>query len=288
VPLSRSKESSVSPLDRRKSRDAVDDIRNHLLRRVARSGWTEELARQFESEFGPELRRLVVLHLFGLGLVEFRFDPDRAREVLSAKRLELLDNTLTDLWLSMLRGLVSKYVRDRASGSVHQEFLAYVSGVVRNTLVENARHLGLIPKCSFVDMLRDLCRSSGDDTRRRHVSSLKYHMESWARREVVSLCPPHLFDQVYRHRGHVIDYFFEVHVPASCQIVSKGPRTRVLRALLDAFGEEEYSRALTYRGKVNPSPAFSVLVDVATTAADEGDRFVDFVAELDPVGADRG
>jgi hypothetical protein len=113
-------------------------------------------------------------------------------------------------------------------------------------------------------------------------------MESWARREVVSLCPPHLFDQVYRHRGHVIDYFFEVHVPASCQIVSKGPRTRVLRALLDAFGEEEYSRALTYRGKVNPSPAFSVLVDVATTTADEGDRFVDFVAELDPVGADRG
>lgn len=269
--------------------DTASMTRDQLLHRIARSGWTEELARQFESEFGPELRRLAVLHLFGLGLVEFRFDPDRAKELLSARRLELFDNTLTDLWLSLLRGLVSKYVRDKDSGDVRQEFLAYVSGVVRNTLVENARHLGLIPKRSFVDMLRDLCRSSGDDTRRRHVSSLKFHLESWARREVVSLCPPHMFDEVYRQRGRVIDYFFEVHVPANCRIVSKGPRTRVLRDLLNAFDGEEYARALSYCGKVNPSPAFSILVDAAASASvDEGDRFMDLVAEFEPAGAERG
>ncbi|MGD9676527.1 MAG: hypothetical protein AB7V19_07580 [Candidatus Bipolaricaulia bacterium] len=263
-----------------------DSSRDVLLYRIARCGWTEEIAREFDSELGPELRRLVVVHLYGLGLVEFRFNPDRASEILSARRLELLDNTLTDLWLLMLRGFVSKYVHDRDAGKVKQEFLAYVSGVVRNTLVENARRLGLIPKRSFVEMLRDLCRSSGEETRRRHLATIKYHLESWARREVLSLCPSDLFDEAYRNRGHVLDYFFEIHVPGHCEIICQGSRMRVLRELLGAFDRQEYTKAVRFQGKVNPTPAFSVLVDAPTPASDDAeDRFVELVTGFCAGGA---
>ena len=68
-----------------------------ILQEIARWGWTEELAESFERAFGDDIRRLLVLYLWRLGLVEYRFDPTRASSILTNRKEELYANTLTDM-----------------------------------------------------------------------------------------------------------------------------------------------------------------------------------------------
>ena len=145
-----------------------------MLKKIVRQGWTEALASSFEKAFGDDIRRLLVLYLWRLGIIEYRFDPTRAASILTNRREELYENTLTDIWLELMRGLVDKYVKGFASGKIQQAFRAYLAGAIRHILIRNAQDLSLLPRESYGELLRALCDSKKESTRVQYLARIKF------------------------------------------------------------------------------------------------------------------
>ena len=229
-----------------------ESSRVELLERIARSGWREGAAAEFERAYGDDIRRLLVLHLWRMGFVEYRFNPERAATILVERKLELFEATLTDLWLELLNGLVGRFAKGRREGRIHQEFLGYMTGTVRHLLIKNAQSLGLLPRESAGEVLRALCCAKGEATREKHIARLKFRFWPQVEADILSSCPAELFDEVYRGVYHVVDYFFEDYVPRSCPEISRGTRTSILSRLVGAFGEAEMRQGEHFIGKVVP------------------------------------
>jgi len=250
-----------------------------LLQRIARGGWTEELAAEFESTFGEDIRRLLVLYLWRFGLIECRFDPRRAESILRGRRYELYENTLSDLWIHLLRGLVGKYVKRALAGLIQRPFLAYLAGTIRNLLIENAQKLRLLPKESVGEALRALCGRKKEATRTEQLARLKFRLWPQVECELLSACPKDRFNEVYEQLYHIVDYFFEEYLPSKCRAIIGERSRRALSSLLGQFGEAEYRKGSDFIGSVTPYSG-----DAKTVSFEESERWEEFlglVGEVD-------
>jgi len=229
------------------SQEAVD-----YLEGLAAQEWSDERALGFEKRFGDDIRRLLVLHLWRLGFVEYRFDPTRAEQILSTRKFEMYENTLTDTWIALLDGLVGKYIKDLKSGRIKQEFRAYLSGVIHHLVIKNAQELGLIPRDSVAELLRSLCEAKKDTTKIKHIARVKQRLWVQVERMLLAKCGTSLFQDVYKRIYHVVDYFFEEFLPGQCRAISKSPPRKALVELVAHFSDAEYDKAKDYIGSITP------------------------------------
>lgn len=222
-----------------------------MLRRIAKHGWTEDAARQFEAEYGKQIRWQIIVSMERLGMLQFRISPERAY-VLSDRRSELYENTLSDLWIQLLDGVVERYVRGLREGRIHQDIVAYVRGVVRHLVISNARDLGLIGAETPQEMVASFCEAKLDATRRARLAWLKFALGNRVRQHVLSRCPPDSFQRVYLAAHHVVDYFFEKLIPSKCDEIA-GLGSRVLDAMVeDLLDSSHLGMAVQYIGSVTP------------------------------------
>ena len=224
----------------------------NLLQRIARDGWSDSLAADFERCYGKDIRRLIVLHIWKAGLVSFRFDPRKAQALLSTCQLEVFENTLSDTWIALASGLVGRYVELTRGQSEGFPFLKYLGSTIRNLVIDNARSMGLLPRESIKAILRAMCQARKDATRRARMAQVKSRLLSRVEQEVLSCLPCDEFSDVYSAIHHVADYFFERYVPSQCQRIGRLPSRSIAEALVETFVESELSEALTYVGEVTP------------------------------------
>ena len=223
-----------------------------LLAEIAIHGWREDLANRFEQAFGDDIRRLIVLHLWKLGSIQYRFDPARATETLKDRALELFQNTLSDTWIALLEGLVDTYWGSAGTGNAPKvPFLQYLTGVIRNLAVDNAKRLGLLPRESHGSLLRSLCRAKRDDSRRFHIARAKLQLRTNVEQELLSLLSEH-FDELYVELHGVLEHFFEVFTPERCtEALQRGGRG-ALERLVRMYAEGAYRDGIGYVGSIAP------------------------------------
>jgi hypothetical protein len=224
-----------------------------LLRTVSRSGWTDETASRFDRELGDDIRRLIVLYLWKLGLVTHRFDPSRAQRLLQAHCLEVFESTISDVWLALARGLLEDYLHElgtRPPGSL--PFRRYIAGVVRNLVLENARRQRLLPRHSELELLRSICAAQREHTKRSHVARAMFYLQSKAEREILGACPPSDFDGVYAHLYRVVHHFFEHYVPGQCARIVRFRGSGATAALADSYMKGEYRGGFEHEVKATP------------------------------------
>lgn len=234
-------------MSQKRHRPTVDP----LLQALRREGWTERRAEKFENAYGQKLRWRVIGQMEKLGLVNVRVSPESVH-CLSNRRLELYENVLSDLWAELLAGLVTQYLERVEQGKVSQAFIAYMTGVVRNLVIKNARRLGLLSEESPTELVVGICEAKEERTRRNRVARVKYFLEHRVRSELLMRCPSEHFAAVYTNIHHVSDYFFEAYIPAQCGELRWGGN--VLASLLERFSEVggELDRAAAYCGRVAP------------------------------------
>lgn len=220
-----------------------------LLELIAQKGWTEALAQRFEDEYGAAIKRAIVLYLWRLGIVSRYFSPEILRN-LPTRELELFENTLSDVWIAILGGLVRRYMREERSGRMNRPFVAYLSGTIKKILITNAQRLGLLPRKSEAEMLLGLASAKKTDTQHKYVALLKFHFERRVREVILANCPRGQFEGVYAHLSQVTAYFFEKHLIQACRASrNKGKRISELAAL---FMHGDYEEGLLYIGRITP------------------------------------
>jgi len=223
-----------------------------LLERIVRRGWTERLAREFEAQYGEQLRWLIVVSMERIGTLQWRVHPRSTQQSLEDRRLALYENTLSDLWSELLDGLVERYTAGFRDGAIHQQFVPYLRGVVRHLAISNARALGLIGRETSAEMLASFCEAKRDTTSADRLAWLKYCLEKKVRQEILTRCTPDVFSRYYRFIHRVSDYFFERYIPSQCSRISQR-KGRMLNELLDAFGSDvEPDQACEYIGTITP------------------------------------
>ena len=240
-------------------------------------GWSDKTAQSFEDRFGDDIRRLLVLHLWRLGFVEYRFDPTRAKRILSARKLEIYENTLSDIWIEVLGGLVEKYVKEHKKGRVNQEFRAYLSGVVHHLVIKNAQELGLIPRDSVAQLLRSLCDAKKNATKTKHIARVKQRLWAQVERMLLAKCGTSLFHDIYESIYHIVDYFFEEFLPGQCVAISKAPPRKALAVLIDGFSDAEYDNAKAYIGSITPYSSEARVTSFAGSEQQEDEALLQLV-----------
>jgi len=223
-----------------------------LLHKINHSGWTERLADKFEAAYGERLRWHIVVYMEKMGLLQYRFNP-QFPAALSSRRLELYEDTLSDLWIKLLDGLVDQFVERVEDGRVHQDFIHYLGGVIRHLVVANARSLGLLSRETPAEIIRGICEARRETTLRAKIAWLKFCYEQRVREEILGRCSRELFPKVYRNVHHIVDYFFEKFILAQCDQFSQCP-TNILNILIDRFLESDsnLTDALGFIGSVTP------------------------------------
>jgi len=223
-----------------------------LLLKIQRRGWRDRLAAQFQEQYGNKLRWQIVVRMEKMGFVQQRFNP-HVLGSLSSRRLELYENTLSDLWIAILGRLVDQFIAGVNKGTIHQKFVYYVGGAIQHILVANARSLGLIPRETPATVIRSICEAKQDATRRARIAWAKFCYEHRIRDTFLTHAHSWLFDKIYRNIHHVVDYFFEMFIPAQCEHLSSYP-SNILNILADMFVDSDFSLsdALDYAGTVTP------------------------------------
>lgn len=227
------------------ARDSVDG----LLELIAHRGWTEGLAQQFEDEYGAAIKRTIVLHLWRLGIVSRYLSTD-LQMVLPTRELELFENTLSDVWIAILGGLVRRYIHEQLSGRTDRPFIAYLSGTIKKILITNAQHLGLLPRKSEAEMLFALASAKKPDTKRKYVALLKFHFEERVKEMILSYCPADQFEQVYKRTSQLSAYFFEQYLVQVCSASRK--KYKKIADIVALFMGSDYREGLQYVGHIVP------------------------------------
>jgi len=224
-----------------------------LLHVIQRDGWTDDAAVAFESQYGDDIRRLTVLYLWKLGLITFRFDPARAQRILQGQRLELFENTLSDVWIELTGGLVGRFLQDAAGREATLPFPRYLAGVIRNLVIDNARSLGLLPRESERAILRSLCGAKRTETRKAHTARALFQLETKAQREILLHCAGANFNEVYRCIYRVLHHFFEQFLPLRCPEIRRLRSGSAIVVLAEEYIESgEFQAGLSYSGHVTP------------------------------------
>ena len=204
-----------------------------LLRKIRHSSWTERLAAKFEATYGGKLHWQIVVYMEKMGLLQYRFNP-KFLTALSSRRLELYENTVSDLWIKLLGGLVNQFVEGVETGRVHQEFSHYLGGVIRHLVVANARSLGLLSRETPAEIIRGICEAKQEATLQAKIAWAKFCYEQQVREAILIRCPRELFPDVYRNIHHIVDYFFEKFILTQCEQFSQYPAS-ILNILIDTF-----------------------------------------------------
>mgnify|MGYP000206232387 CR=1 FL=1 len=241
-----------------------------LLYKIHQKGWTDRLARRFEGAYARKLSWQIVVQMEKMGFLQRRFNPQFLTS-LSTRRLELYENTLSDLWIELLNGLVGRFISGVEEGRVHNPFVYYVGGVIRHLLVANARSLGLINRETVVETIRGICQAKQEDTLNARIAWAKFCYERRVREEILNRCTEELFFEVYRNIHHIEDYFFEKFLVAQCEQRSQYS-TGDLTALIDRFLENgsDLSEALDFIGTITPFPSGGEVVgQVPEMASDD-------------------
>jgi len=226
---------------------------DQLLADIAGSGWDEDRAARFERKYGDDIRRLVVLYLWKLGLIAFRFDPRRAQRILQGQYLELFENTLSDVWIALTRSLAVDYIRELGARSPDSlPFLQYLAGTIRNLIVENARGLGLLPRESEGTLLRKFCASRRTGTQRAHLARALFQLQTKAERELLMSCPEEDADRVYRDLYRLVHHFFEQYIPTQCTKIQKLRGPTMVATLAEEYMAGEFRPGLEYTGAITP------------------------------------
>ena len=247
----------------------------NILEQIAAEGWSEELAEQFERSFGSDIRRLIVLHIWKLGLVAFRFDPKRANSILDVHQLEVFESSLSDLWLALTGNVVNRYVEIIDRRREDLPFLQYLNAVIRNIVINNARRAGLIPRESERSILRAYCQASKAATRHQRMAQVKCRLQSMVEREILLSLPTQQFSDVYSAIRRVADYFFEQYLPSQCHRIRKLSARRVSRLLVMDFINSKLTEGLSYTGTVVPwDDALSNRISSAPGATQDDDEFL--------------
>ncbi len=220
-----------------------------LLDLIAQRGWTEALAQRFEDEYGAVIKRIIVLHLWRLGIVSRHLSPDVLR-ALPSRELELFENTVSDVWIAVLDGLVSRYVHEERLGRINRPFAAYLSGTVKKILITNAQRLGILPRKSEAEMLSGLCSAKKTSTQEKYIALLKFHFEGKVREGILAGCPPAQFPQVYARLSHLSAYFFEKYLVQACR--THRNKYKRISDFIELFMRADYGKGLTYVGRVVP------------------------------------
>ena len=223
-----------------------------LLMKIQRYGWRDRLAAQFQEQYGRNLRWQIVVQMEKFGFLQYRINPQFLGTV-SSRKLELYENSLSDLWVELLGSLVDKFLEGVKRGKIHQNFVNYAGGAVRHILIANARSLALIPRETPATVIRRVCEAKQDTTRHAKIAWVKFCYEHRIRDAFLTQCPAWLFDRVYRNVHHIVDYFFEVFIPAQCEQLSSYP-SDILNSLRDIFVDSEFylSDALDFAGTITP------------------------------------
>jgi hypothetical protein len=214
-----------------------------------------------------------------MGLVVQRFDPENASKILSCRKLELVENTLSDLWIALTRGLITTYMRGRAAGKIRRPFLAYLAGTIHNLLVTNAQSLHLLPRVSESSMLRALSRAKRPSTQRAHLARVKFHLWVKVEDEILALCPSDRFPDVYDHLYHIVDYFFEEYLPTALAASEYPLGPFPLRHLVSRFMQNAYLLGMNYIGTVTPYSSEEMTeIESPSRESDSEDDFLSILA----------
>ena len=260
----------------RKRHSSLQIVASRLLKQIERTGWTEEKARRFEKEFGERIRWSIVLNMERLGLLQGRVSPNRI-DSLSNRRLQLYENTLSDLWIELFNGLLTRYLRGIEEGRIHQEPMPYISGVVRRLTISNARELGLMRSETPREMIVSFCEAKRETTKHARLAWIKFCLGQQTRQQLLSQCPSPSFETVYKRIHHIVDYFFEVFLASQCERLADldGKVVHELVALFHQSGQAE--EAMTYVGKVTPY----AVQEVATTGVPDDADEDEYLSALD-------
>jgi len=229
-----------------------------LLEEIAKEGWSEERCNRFATAYEERIRHelAVAFRRLGLGIARSKQDWLGAR--LTDRRMELLLDTWSDLWIELLGDLVVRFVCAQASGDISASFSVYLRGVIRHLMMRNARSLGLLPKESEAEMLRSLARARTERTTQQWVARLKSVFWHSVVHDVLNQCPAESFEMIYGSIVHVADHFFEMYVPVQVKAI---PR-RSLSRLVESYMNGPYKEGILYLGHVvpfDPSPRHRVL-----------------------------
>ena len=239
-----------------------------LLSRIARTGWTEDLGHRFEAEYGERIRWQIVGSMERLGMLQFRISPERT-DALSDRRSALFDNSLSDLWIELMEGVVERYVRGVREGRIRGDLVSYLRGVVRHLVIRNARDLRLIGSETPQETISAFCEAKQETTRRNRLAWLKFVLERRVREEMLSRSDPDVFQRVYAKVHRVADYFFEEFLPTRCADVGK-LGSSVLKALVgDLLDSDRIEAAAAYIGTVTPFSAGDATTNRVPDGVDE-------------------
>jgi len=240
-----------------------------LLTAIARTGWNERVAARFMAAYETTIRRVVVSSILQLGLLEHWLNADSTKGLISHFRGELYENTVSDVWVELLGGVVRTYLDGYERGTIRCGFATYLGGVVRNLVIRNARELHLLPSTSVIDELKAICRARQPSTRERHIAKLKYRLEQRVEDEILSACPSSLFERVSRLRHRAVDYFFEVCITQRCSSIMSARSADVITDLVGDWAEAEFERAIAFVGRIVPYDADQTSVDGGALSKDE-------------------
>lgn len=228
----------------------MDRTMDKLLVRIHKEGWTDYTAERFHGLYAERIKWTIATTMERLGLIQSRLHPKRIKS-LSTRRVELFENTWSDLWIELLNGLVKKYMTKVEKGAVHQEFFPYLVGVIRHLVIKNARELGLVSAERPEDLLRAIGEARNEAERRARIAWAKFVLENKARFEILSRCPRDRFQDVYRSVHHVSDYLFERYIPSRGNLAGRRKSWK-LTSLVEEMLESNLDQALTYSGEIAP------------------------------------
>ena len=247
---------------------------DELLARICREGWTDYTARAFHSLYAERIKWTIATTMERLGIIQSRLHPEKIK-VLSSRRVELFENTWSDLWIELMNGLVQKFVAKVEKGTVHQEFFPYLVGVIRHLVIKNARDLRLVSKEKPEDLLRAIFEARNETERRARIAWAKFVLENKVRFEILSRCPRDRFQEVYRSVHHVSDYLFEQYIPARDKLSRRGGRKSwKLISLVEEILESDLDKALEYSGRIAPYGSRADAVAVRSREDDVEDEYL--------------
>lgn len=169
--------------------------------------------------------------------------------------LDICQNTYSDFYAELFSSRIIKgYLEGFESGEIKADFQAYIKGIIRNKIYENAEKVGIISQrwLSEKEIFDRLVDSKKPDTKKQLIGLAKARFADQVRSHLLAEYPEPI--------SNVVDYFFEQfceqrYSAIRNQITGKG---EVVKQLLSQFSRVDYEKGLNYRATVPPMPEAEV------------------------------
>lgn len=227
-----------------------------LLLEVAHKGWSDRTAKAFVKHFDHEIKRTIQFHMVKLGFVKDENELEQLRKSFTAQGqgpgvkshlLDICQNTYSDFYRELAKGaLVNNYFEGKHQGKVGVDFQAYLKGMIKHLILDNAGRVGLINHrpLSEKELFDRLADSKKPSTRAHLIGIAKGRFASDVRACLLAKYPEPL--------NNVIDYFFEQFCEPTYRAMRPELRkgNHLIQQLLDRFSLSDYEQGLSYRGTI--------------------------------------